>query len=181
MLCKNIFYALDPYSCIFLHLHHLLCSKPTKNLRIHLLSNFYYKCVNLLRFCIFPSLQPSSQLVLVQPNSLLFSPLPAECHLKTFPLRFHPCKLGALLVSVFSKVHEFVQNSVFSPRLERFVIFALGAPIFSDFQQSTRICRKQRFQPEISTFCHVRTGRTTYYQFLAKCRGLYKTVFSARD
>ena len=37
------------------------------------------------------------------------------------------------------------------------------------------------FQPEIITFCHFRTGRTTYYQFLAKCRGLYKTVFSARD
>ena len=43
-------------------------------------------------FWIFPSLRPSSQSALVRPNSLLFSPLPSECHLKTFPPCFHPCK-----------------------------------------------------------------------------------------
>ena len=94
----------------------------------------------------------------------------------------------------FSKVYEFVRNSVFnprserfvishwshhplafsakctslyetevlSPRSERFVIFALGALHFSDFQQSARVCTKQRFHPEIRTFCHFRTGHTTF-------------------
>jgi len=77
-------------------------------------------------------------------------------------------------------VHEFLQNSVFSPRSARFVISALGAPILSDFQrsarvwrrsarfatlppgtpllshfqQSARVCGKQRFQPETRTFRH---------------------------
>ena len=76
-------------------------------------------------------------------------------------------------LTLFSKVHEFVQNSVLSPRSACFVIFALstpvctkqrfhpqfssffifalGAPLFSDFQQSTSVCAKQCFQPEIST------------------------------
>ena len=73
-----------------------------------------------------------------------------------------------------------MQNSVFSPRTARFVIFALGAPLFSDFQQSTRFCAKQCFSPEINTFSHFRTGRTTFKQFSAKCTSLYKTeVLSA--
>ena len=32
-------------------------------------------------------------------------------------------------LAIFSKVYEFVQNRVFSPRSARFVIFSLGAPI----------------------------------------------------
>ena len=77
-------------------------------------------------------------------------------------------------------MHEFVQRSVFSPTTARFVIFALGAPLFSDFQQSTRFCAKQCFSPDINTFCHFRTGRTTFKQFSAKCTSLFKTeVLSA--
>ena len=53
--------------------------------------------------------------------------------------------LGTPLLSVFSKVHEFVQDSVFSRRSARFNIFALGATRFSFFQQSARVCTKQRF------------------------------------
>ena len=88
---------------------------------------------------------------------------------------------GAPLVSVFSKVHEFVQKSVFSPRLDRFANFALGAPIFSDFKQSTRIYRKQRFSAgdhHVLSFSH-----WAHYllPIFSKVRGLYKTVFSARD
>ena len=67
------------------------------------------------------------------------------------------------------------------PRAARFVIFALGAPLVSDFQQSTRHCTIQRFQPEMTTFWHFRTGRTTLKLFSAKCTSLCKTAFSARD
>ena len=42
-------------------------------------------------------------------------------------------------LAIFSKVLEFVQNSVFSPRLARFVIFAQGTLLFSDFKQSVRV------------------------------------------
>ena len=49
-------------------------------------------------------------------------------------------------------MHEFLQNSVFMPKPASFLIFALGAPLFSDFQQSTRVYTKQRFLPDLSTF-----------------------------
>jgi len=65
-------------------------------------------------------------------------------------------------LGIFSKVHQFVQKSFFCPRSARLLIFALSAPIFSDFQQSAPVCPKQRFQPEISTFCHFSTARTTF-------------------
>ena len=48
-------------------------------------------------------------------------------------------------LAIFSKVQEFVQNTVFIARTARFVIFAPGAPLFSDFQQSARVCTKQKF------------------------------------
>jgi len=60
------------------------------------------------------------------------------------------------------KCASLYKTEVFSPKSERFVIFALGAPLFSGFQQSAGVCTKQPFQPEISTFCHVRTGYTTF-------------------
>ena len=68
----------------------------------------------------------------------------------------------APLFVTFSKVHEFVQNSVFSSGSARFFIFALGVQLFSAFQQSARVRKKPRFQPEIRTFCHFRTGHTTF-------------------
>ena len=76
---------------------------------------------------------------------------------------------------------EFAQNSVFSPRLARFVFFALGAQPFSDFQQSARVSTSQSFQTEISSFCHFCTGCTTLLAISAKCTSLYKTLFSARN
>ena len=84
-------------------------------------------------------------------------------------------------LAVFSKVHEFVKNIVFSPQWARFVIFALGVPLFSEFQQSARLCTKQRFRRDVSTFCHFRTGHNTFYLFWAKCASFYKTAFSDRD
>jgi len=46
--------------------------------------------------------------------------------------------LGLKTLIIFSKVHEFAQNIVFRPGSARFVIFALGAPLFNDFQQGAR-------------------------------------------
>ena len=59
------------------------------------------------------------------------------CHFRT----------GTPLSSVYSKVHELVQISVFFPTLVRLIIFALCTPLISDFQQSGQVCTKQRFQP----------------------------------
>ena len=83
----------------------------------------------------------------------VFSPREAR-----FPI-FAP---GTNFLAVFSKVLNFVQNSVFSLRSARFVIFKLSAPLFSNFQQSTRVCSKLRFQREISTFSHFGTGHNTF-------------------
>ena len=67
----------------------------------------------------------------------------------------------ALSAPLSKRVHEFVQDSVFSPRSARFLIFALGPTRFSFFQQSARVCTNQRSQPEICTYCHFCTGCTT--------------------
>ena len=84
-------------------------------------------------------------------------------------------------LAIFSKGHQFVQNSVVRTISASFDIFAMGAPLFSDFQQRARVCTKQRFQPKISTFCSFRTGHTTFQLFSAKCTILDKTAFSERD
>ena len=65
-------------------------------------------------------------------------------------------------VAFSAKCTTFCQTEVLSPRSERFVIFALGALLFSDFQQSARVCTKQRLQKEITTFCHFFPGYTTF-------------------
>ena len=74
-----------------------------------------------------------------------------------------------------------MQNRIFSLRSARLVIFALGAPLLSDFQQSARVCPKERFQPEMSTFCPFRTEHITFQRFSGKCTSLYKTASSAYD
>ena len=82
---------------------------------------------------------------------------------------------------VLSKVCQFLQNSVFRPSSEPFVIFALGTTVLSCFQQSAKVCTKQYFQPEISTFCHFCTECTTSQPFLAKCTSLSKKAFSTPE
>ena len=81
------------------------------------------------------------------------------------------------LLALFKKVHEFVQNSVVSPRSARLNIFALGAPIFSDFQQRASVCPEQRFQPQISTIPHFRTGCTNFKHVLVSARVCTKPRF----
>ena len=76
------------------------------------------------------------------------------------------------LLVIFSKVHEFVHNSVFSPRSVRFVILALGATRFSFFQQSARVCTKLWFQPEIRRYYHFCTAPffNSFQQSARVCR-----------
>ena len=47
--------------------------------------------------------------------------------------------------AIISKVQEFVQNRVFSPRSARFLIVALGTLLFSDFPQSAGVWCKTAF------------------------------------
>ena len=75
-------------------------------------------------------------------------------------------------LAILSKLHEFVQNSLFSPTPTRFVPSALGAPLFSNFQQSSWVCAKKRFQHEIRTFCHFCIERTIFKRFSPKCTSL---------
>ena len=83
-------------------------------------------------------------------------------------------------LAVFGKVHELVHNSTI--RSARLVIFALGEPVFRDFQQSAQVCAKQRFQPYISTFCHFRTGCTTFLPIFSKLdEFVQKSEFSPRS
>jgi len=86
--------------------------------------------------------------------------------------RFGISELGApLLLAIFIKVHEFLQNSVFSRKSARFVDSALGASLYSDYQQSARVCTKQTFKPDFGTFSHCRTGHTTFERFSDKVHG----------
>ena len=80
-------------------------------------------------------------------------------------------------LKIFTKVHEFVQNSAFSPRSAGFLIFALGAPVLSNFQQSARVCTRQRFQPEVSTFCSFLHRVYHFLAFSAKCTSFCKSEF----
>ena len=55
------------------------------------------------------------------------------CHFRTGCTTF---------LAVFSKVQEFVHDSIFSLISARFVSFALSKPLFSNFQQSERVFPK---------------------------------------
>ena len=98
-----------------------------------------------------------------------------EQHVLSFSHWAHHC------LAIFNKVHRFRKIRVFSPRAEHFVIFGLGAPLFSDFQQSSLVSANQSFQSQSRTFCYFWTGGTTFLQFSANYTGLYKTANSARD
>ena len=63
--------------------------------------------------------------------------------------------MGTPLLIVFSKLHEFVQNSFVRPRSARFNIFALCGPLFSDFS------KRHQFV-ENSVFC-LRSARTVIF------------------
>ena len=79
-------------------------------------------------------------------------------------------------------MHEFVQNSVFSPRSARFVIFVLGATFFGLFEQSVQTCTRQCFQPEISTYRHFCTGCTIFLTLFSKVHEFVQnSVFRPRS
>jgi len=84
------------------------------------------------------------------------------------------CLKTSAFLAIFSKGHEFLQNTVVISRAEFFAIFALGEPLFSHFQQTAPLCTKHRIQPEITTFCHFRTGRTTFLAIFSKVHAFVK-------
>ena len=51
------------------------------------------------------------------------------------------------LFSIFSKVHEIVQNSVFIPRSACFVIFTLGTPLLNVFSKAHEFVQNSVFSP----------------------------------
>ena len=87
---------------------------------------------------------------------------------------------GNHFLAIFSKVHQFVQDSVLSPRSARFLILSTRHTTFSGFQQSTRVCTQQKISGRDQNVLSFRTENTTFQQVLAKCTSLYKTAFSAR-
>ena len=88
-------------------------------------------------------------------------------------------------------MHEFVQNRRFQAEISTFCHFRFGRTTvcyfrkgytpLNSFRQSARVLTKQRCHLEISTFCQFSTGHTNFSRFSAKCTGLSKTAFSARD
>ena len=91
---------------------------------------------------------------------------------------------GATRFSFFQQsAHKFVQNSVFSPRSARTVIFALGAPLFDPFQQSTRVFLKSK-TAVLAQDHHVLSFLHCAHHLLAifsKVHKFVQTAFSALD
>ena len=84
-------------------------------------------------------------------------------------------------LAIFRKVHESVQNSIFSRRSAHFVIFAWGATFFSYFPQSARVCTKQRFQPEMSTLLSFWHWAHQFLALFSKAHEFVQRAFSAID
>ena len=80
-----------------------------------------------------------------------------------------------------AKCTSLYETEGLSRRSERFVKFALGTLHFSNFQQSARVCTKQRFQPMVSVFCHFPTGAPLFSDFQQSARVCTKQKFSVRD
>jgi len=59
------------------------------------------------------------------------------------------------------KCTSLYKTEIFSPRVARFVFCALGTLLSSDIWQSAGVSPKQRFQPDISTFCPFGAGYIT--------------------
>ena len=73
-------------------------------------------------------------------------------------------------LAISIKVHEFLQNSVFSPKSARFVNSALGASLYSDYQQSARVCTKQSFKPDSARFLIAALGTPLLSDFQQSAR-----------
>jgi len=66
------------------------------------------------------------------------------------------------LLAIFSKMRVVLQNTIFSPKSGRFVIFALGAPLLSHFQQSARVGTKMVLIPRSAFLsCVINTFEST--------------------
>ena len=56
------------------------------------------------------------------------------------------------VLAFFGKLHEFVQNSVFSPRSACFVIFVLGIPLLNVFNKVHEFVQNSVFSPRSACF-----------------------------
>ena len=56
------------------------------------------------------------------------------------------------LLAIFSKVHYFVQNSVFNPRSACFIIFTLGTPLLIVFSKVHEFVQNRVFGPRSARF-----------------------------
>ena len=95
--------------------------------------------------------------------------------------RFVISALSAPLFSVFSPIvsTSLLQMRVLIPRAESLVI---SFHFFAIISKLDEFVQNSELQPDIITFCHLRTGQTTCLKrFSAKCTSLYKTAFSTRD
>ena len=89
--------------------------------------------------------------------------------------------LACYCLAIFSKVHEFVQNNVFSQISARFVIFAVANTTFYRFSaKCTSLC-KTAFTARSACLVIFALGASLFLQFSLKCTSLYKTAFSAKD
>jgi len=61
-------------------------------------------------------------------------------------------------------VHEFVPNSILSPRSVCFVIFALGALLFSHFNKLGEIVQNSEFSPRSAYFVIFALGKAFFSQ-----------------
>ena len=69
------------------------------------------------------------------------------------------------LLAIFSKVHEFFKNSVFSPRSARFVIFTLGTPLLSVFSKVHEFVQDSVFIRRSARFNIFALGRQLFSDF----------------
>ena len=85
------------------------------------------------------------------------------------------------LLAFPAKCTSLYETEGLSRRSERFVKFALGTLHFSNFQQSARVCTKQRFQPMVSVFCHFPAGAPLFSDFQQSARVCTNSILSPRS
>ena len=84
-------------------------------------------------------------------------------------------------LAIFSKVHEFVENSVFSPRPGRFAIFALRAHFLAIFSKIHEFAQNSVSSARSARFVIFPPGTTLFRGFQQSARVCTKQNFSSRD
>ena len=82
------------------------------------------------------------------------------------------------LLAIFSKVQKFVQNSIFSPRSARFIIFALGAPLFRVYTKVHEFVQNSVFRSRSACFVIFAPGAPLFAIFCKVHEFVQNSVFS---